>query len=167
MAQRQLKRHIAQAMDTSWPVKWDDVFAQARVLDVKWANDDILENEERAKLRGTSWLKQMQQRKKIGGGGGGGGSIDRLQAIESRYKMVRVPKFAQGGPVYDPYKAAMLARVLMREMTVKMVEGMQAQAEEQKDEDDEDRVLGYDVLYAPNGDLCMGVRLPKKEGRRA
>lgn len=63
-------------MDTSWPVKWDDVFAQARVLDVKWANDDLLENEERAKLRGTSWLKQMQQRNKIGGGGGGS-SMDR------------------------------------------------------------------------------------------
>lgn len=73
--------------------------------------------------------------------------------------------------MYDPYKAAMLARLLMREITVKMVEGMQAQAEEQKDdeddEDDEDRVLGYDVLYAPNGDLCMGVRLSKKVGRRA
>lgn len=161
--QRQLKRHLAQAMNTSWPVKWDDIFAQLRVLDIKWINDDLLSASERAAEQGTSWMKEMPQQTWLGD------SNKRLGAIQNRYKLVRIPKFEQGGPVYDQYKAVALSRAMSEEMIKKTVEGMQASLKEseKREKHKEGRVLGYDVLYAPNGDLCIGVRLPKKEVRQA
>lgn len=168
LAQRQIKAHFADAIDSASLPNWSELFAQARILETKWIDDDLTAARDKAKNKGTSLLKELPHQ------GWLSQSHDRLDAIQKKYASEVISELDESENVDalgDQLKAMVLATAQLKDVMSALPEALQAELDASKDEDERagntDRVLGFQPVQGPDGVPCIGVKLPKNRGGEA
>lgn len=132
--------------------------AQARILQVKWVDDDLADFQQKAEREGTSWLKQLPHPSWLSK------SLKTLSDIMKEYASVD----GEGGwlgPCGEQLKARTLADIIKRELMEEVVDGLEAMSPDDVDDDSGvdwfKGALGYERVEGPQDVPCIGVKLPK------
>lgn len=159
-SQRQLKHHLAEAIDEDEFPNWEEVIAQARILEMKWIDDDVSHFEERAASKGVSWLKETLHSTWLSD------SHTTITDIEKKYgKAIKEDHARSRDYCAEQAKAMVLAKAMRKDLMMKFAQGLEAMSPGEDDGSGNDWFVGaqgYQVVDGPGGMRCIGVKLPKK-----
>lgn len=155
-SQKQLKLHLADSIDASWPLDWSLIFAQARIIEIKWIADDMTTIRSRVRRNRTSWLEEMPHSKWMGE------AFQRLQAVKETYGDVEMPKEKgkEGKGVVqhdDQFKAKFLAGFIAKELWETLPERLRAELKEEGI-DGPSEVGEFEVVKGLDGEVEVKAR---------